>query len=420
MDATEQYPLVADPPSSPPGDARSGGRRSGNGLSSGPPSEGPPTNVQPTNVQPGSAQPGDTRPTETQVAGPTRTLDPLRPNDPGQLGQYRLLHRLPGGSGESWLFLAQRLPPAAPELVVLKVLPFDAPELTRRRFEREVTNARRIRSSRVARVHAVEETDGLTFMVQQFAPGEPLSELLARTPDHRLDDANAHRLAVGLLEALDDVHAAHVQHRDTKPSNVIVGERGVTLVDFGISRHDDDRTLTESGYVVGTPRYISPERLEGKPGGPASDVFSWAVTVAEACSGWHPFNDGESALRTPSEQLRLVRTRIPDLAGVPRRLRPAVEAALAVRPEARPSVTRLRRILSVDVPVTRSMAAVIPLPPRRLVDYLSARELRELRTRAGEQAAATLEHDGGFAAAAVAVLVLAFVSAALLHLLIAE
>ena len=138
-------------------------------------------------------------------------------------------------------------------------------------------------------------------------------------------------LATGLAEALVAIHAAGVIHRDLKPGNVLLTQAGPKVIDFGIAQAMDATAVTRTGTTVGSPGFMAPEQITGRPGQPA-DVFSWGLTVAYAASGQPPFGTGP----TDAIMYRIIHDS-PDIAAVPAELRPLVEAALAKNPDQRPT-----------------------------------------------------------------------------------
>src|SRR5690606_10210948 len=100
-------------------------------------------------------------------------------------------------------------------------------------------------------------------------------------------ESSLHRLAVSTLTALAAIHRAGIVHRDFKPANVILGPEGPVVIDFGIARVLE-QTTTHSG-IMGTPAYMAPEQFTAGATSTASDIFSWAVTMAYAASGRLPF-----------------------------------------------------------------------------------------------------------------------------------
>ena len=112
-------------------------------------------------------------------------------------------------------------------------------------------------------------------------------------------------LAAGLAEGLQAIHAAGVVHRDLKPSNVLLADDGPRVIDFGISRAAEASMLTQSGTVMGSPGFMSPEQADGREVGPASDVFSLGAVLAFAATGEGPFGTGS----TPALIYRVVHQR---------------------------------------------------------------------------------------------------------------
>ncbi|MFD0346917.1 serine/threonine protein kinase [Kitasatospora aburaviensis] len=152
-------------------------------------------------------------------------------------------------------------------------------------------------------------------------------------------------LGVGLAEALGHVHGLGLVHRDVKPSNVLLTLDGPRLIDFGITRALDATTaLTQSGFVVGSPGFMSPEQADGRPAGPPSDVFSLGAVLAYAATGTMPFGSRVSA----AVLLYRVLHEQPDLSGLEGPLHSVVRACLAKDPAARPTPARLRELLDGD------------------------------------------------------------------------
>jgi serine/threonine protein kinase len=128
------------------------------------------------------------------------------------------------------------------------------------------------------------------YVVMQYVPGQPLGDLVAAYGPFR--GGRLLRLARRLALAMAAVHDAGVLHRDMAPGNVIVlGDRPM-LIDFGIAHGTGADQITRRGMVVGTPAYLAPELIEGEPATAASDVFSWAATLACAATGRPPYGRG--------------------------------------------------------------------------------------------------------------------------------
>ena len=149
------------------------------------------------------------------------------------------------------------------------------------------------------------------------------------------------------------MHAVGVLHRDVKPSNVLMEGRNPILIDFGLARVADDPRLTHTGWLMGTPGYIAPEILHGEDAVEASDVHSWAATVAYAGTGHSPFGRGPSMAI-----MDRVRRGQHDLDGLPHDLREVVAAALDPDPRRRPSLPALLDWLRAD-----AGHAPLPVPP---------------------------------------------------------
>ena len=145
--------------------------------------------------------------------------------------------------------------------------------------------------------------------------------------------------AACLAEGLASVHEVGVLHRDVKPSNVLMEGRTPILIDFGLARVADDPKLTHTGWLLGTPGYLAPEILYGDDATAASDVHSWAATVAYAGTGHPPFGRGPSMAI-----MDRVRRGEHDLAGLPDDLRRVVAAALDPEPARRPTLDRAARL----------------------------------------------------------------------------
>lgn len=255
-----------------------------------------------------------------------------------RIGPYRLLGRL-GEGGMGVVFRA--LAPNGDE-VAIKVLrahvAYD--EKARERLRREVSSLSRVRAPGVAGVIDADADGDQPYLVTQYVPGPPLDEVVdERGP---LGAEQLARLGRGLAEALDAIHSAGVVHRDLKPGNVLmVGDEPV-LIDFGIAHIGDDSRLTQTGLVMGTPGYLSPEIIDGAAVGPATDWWGWAATLAYAASGRAPFGKGPM----PVILDRVARGQA-DLTNVDPRIRPLLEAALSPDPYQRPSAGEILRELDV-------------------------------------------------------------------------
>src|ERR1017187_7083957 len=183
----------------------------------------------------------------------------LQPGDPQTIGSYRLVGQL-GGGGMGRVFLGVS---AGGRPVAVKVIRAELatdPQF-RMRFGREVAAARRV-------------SGVFTAMVVDARGPLRAGWLLA--------------LAAGLAESLTAIHAAGVVPRDLKPSNVMLAEDGPRVIDFGISRAVESTALTQTGLVIGSPGFMSPEQAMGLDVGPPSDIFSLGAVLAFAATGCGP------------------------------------------------------------------------------------------------------------------------------------
>jgi predicted Ser/Thr protein kinase len=252
---------------------------------------------------------------------------------PDRLGPYRLLDRI-GEGGMGVVHLA-----ADPEnrLVAIKILrPQIAADVTaRRRLAREVETMRRVRSPFVAEVIDADVVGQVPYIVTRYVRGRTLEQVVEEGGPLR--GPRLQRLACGLAAAISAVHAAGVVHRDLKPGNVMMVDDHPVVIDFGIAQAGEATTrLTQTGMFVGTPGYLAPEVIAGRPSGQSSDVHSWGATVAFASTGKPPFGTGT---------YEVVFFRIlhggPNLDGLPGPLYPLVAAALTREPARRPSAAWL-------------------------------------------------------------------------------
>jgi serine/threonine protein kinase len=207
----------------------------------------------------------------------------------------------------------------------------------RRRFQQEVQSARRVQGYHVVPVVDHDTTGNLPWLATTYISGLPLDEAIAICGPLPLPAAL--QLVGCAAEALRAVHAAGVIHRDLKPSNILLGRSGPWVIDFGIARATDATQLTRTGGLIGTPQYMSPEHVNGRPLTPATDIFSLGLIAAVAATGCHPYGNG--AAITLAAKIASTELRPPDLTGYPERLRPILERCLAVDPASRPAPAEL-------------------------------------------------------------------------------
>ncbi|WP_457207332.1 serine/threonine-protein kinase [Nocardioides sp. P5_C9_2] len=263
-----------------------------------------------------------------------------------RVGGYELLTRL-GEGGMGVVHLARR---PGGERVALKVLRphIVGDDEARHRLAREVNSLSRIRNRRVAEIVDADPWGDIPFVATRYVPGLSLHDHVHE--EGPLTGADLVWAASCLAEALAAVHDVGVLHRDIKPSNVLMEGRTPILIDFGLARVADDPKLTHTGWLLGTPGYLAPEILHGDDATAASDVHSWAATVAFAGTGRPPFGRGPSV--AVMDRVRRGEHDLTDLDPV---LRPAIEEALDPDPARRPSLPELRHWLTrlAPAPVSR-------------------------------------------------------------------
>jgi hypothetical protein len=264
-------------------------------------------------------------------------LEELQPGDPPRIGPYLLEGRL-GSGGMGRVYLGRS--PGGRQ-VAIKVIRSDLAENPdfRARFAREASAARKVSGIFTAPVVDADLTGQVPWLATAYVPGPSLTDaVMQRGP---MPTTLVFRLAAGLAEGLAAIHAAGVVHRDLKPSNVLLAEDGPRLIDFGISRSIENSSLTQTGTVVGSPGFMSPEQAEGRPVGPASDIFSLGAVLTFAATGEGPFGEGSTVAL-----LYRVVTSEPTIQGVPEEIRPLIELCLAKDPLQRPTAAQLLATLS--------------------------------------------------------------------------
>ncbi|WP_367323750.1 protein kinase [Streptomyces sp. HUAS ZL42] len=268
---------------------------------------------------------------------------PLHRDDPKSVGGYRLVDRL--GSGGMGVVYWGRSRSGRDVAVKVVHAQYAEDAVFRTRFRREIEAVRKVSGAFTAPVVDADPEAPRPWMATQYVPGSSLAE---RLRDHGpLRGTALRRLALGLVEALQDIHRAGVVHRDLKPANVLMAEDGPRVIDFGISRAVENRnTLTETGQMIGTPPFMSPEQFtDARSVGPASDVFSLAALLVFSATGRGPF-DADSPYMTA---FRVVHE-APGLDGVPRPLRAVLERCLVKEPADRPQLDVLAKEFAEALP----------------------------------------------------------------------
>lgn len=210
----------------------------------------------------------------------------LHKDDPRSVGGYKLVDRL--GSGGMGVVYRGRARSGREVAVKVVHSQYAEDPVFRARFRQEIEAVRKVSGAFTAPVVDADPEAVRPWMATQYVPGLSLA---ARIGDQGpLKGTELRRLTLGLVEALRDIHRAGVVHRDLKPANVLIADDGPRVIDFGISRAaEDHKTLTETGQMIGTPPFMSPEQLtDARSVEPASDVFSSVLCSSSPSRGGAP------------------------------------------------------------------------------------------------------------------------------------
>ena len=280
------------------------------------------------------------------------SLAALQPGDPQRIGPYVLLGRL-GSGGMGRVYLARS---PGGRMVAVKVIRANLAEDAgfRARFAREVSAARKVGGLFTAAVVDADVDGPVPWLVTAYVPGTSLSDAVERQGP--LPENSVLALAAGLAEGLIAIHAAGVIHRDLKPSNVLLAQDGPRIIDFGISSAAGATSLTGTGFMIGSPGFMSPEQAEGLTVGPASDIFSLAGVLIYAARGEGPFGSGDTAALL----YRVVHGK-PNTDNVPENLRPLIKRSLSRDPKRRPTATQFLTDLSAAYPAAADLTDWLPL-----------------------------------------------------------
>lgn len=273
------------------------------------------------------------------VLAPSQAIDPMV----GLLlaGRYRLDKKIgEGGMGAIYRAVHTEMGRTCAIKLLTHLSPGNDDAVAR--FKREAKMASRIDSAHAVTIYDFGQSDdGMLFLAMELIDGVALSRLLSQ--ERKLPLARAVNIASQIAEALSAAHALEIIHRDLKPDNIMITRKGAVLdyvkvLDFGIAKtvtEDNADNLTKTGFVLGTPVYMSPEQLLGEKLDPRSDIYSLAIMVYEMLSGRLPFEgDNQQSImmkRITSEPVRISWV----LPGVSEALEQAVMNGLTREPTAR-------------------------------------------------------------------------------------
>ncbi|MBV9210150.1 MAG: serine/threonine protein kinase [Acidobacteria bacterium] len=289
-------------------------------------------------------------------------------------GRFRIECEI-GKGGMGTVYRATHLGLERPVAVKIIKQEFASDMEVAERFMREARTMAKLRHPHAAMIFdAGNLPDGRHFIVMEFVEGSTLSECLVR--EGRFTAERAVAIAADICDVLREAHRLGIVHRDLKPSNIMLNDRGVCVLDFGVAKvlatsaaaeAASTHATTGSGFIVGTPRYMSPEQCLGQKVGARSDLYSLGVLLFEMLAGQPPFTDTlPSAVLV--KQATMPPPPLPKLrADIPRPLAMAVHTLLAKRPDDRPlDAAAAQRLLQrsltrpdVDVPDAEPFASTV-------------------------------------------------------------
>jgi WD40 repeat protein len=309
----------------------------------------------------------------TPEAGPP-DLSFLAPSaEPGSLGRldhYEILEVV--GHGGTGVVLRAR-DTKLERIVALKLLaaPLAASGTARKRFAREARAAAAIRDEHVIDIYAVRDDAPVPYLVMEYIDGQNLETLLRKGGP--LEIKEVLRIGMQVARGLAAAHQHGLVHRDVKPANILLenGVQRVKLTDFGLARAADDASLTQTGFIAGTPLYMAPEQAAGEPIDARADLFSLGSVLYELCAGRPAFRAETTVAvmrRVCDETPRPIREVNPD---VPELLCQVIDRLHAKKPADRPASAQevaelLARLLAdLQQPNAVRPVAYVPVPPAR-------------------------------------------------------
>jgi serine/threonine-protein kinase len=324
---------------------------------------------------------------------PTSQASFAPPAIPSRIGNCQVLQEI-GSGGMATVYKAVQQPLG--RVVAVKALkPSIAVDSQfAKRFEREAHFMASLQHENILHVHDFLKQDGSMFIVMEYVQGVDLFDLLEKRRMLPVDVAAI--IALAVARALDYAHFRGIVHRDVKPANVMISQKGeVKLMDFGIARDDSQRDLTETGTGLGTPSYMSPEQILGDKLDFRSDLFSLGILLYQMVTGQKPFVEDES--HTVMQKIRL------DRYTAARKLNPVVPRQLELvmarcmeklpanrYPSTQALIDDLMEFLATRVTTNHSARLVMFLRELALISDAEADEILEA---AGSRGTRRREHD---------------------------
>ena len=241
------------------------------------------------------------RPAST-AGSPTETIEAARDDlatGTTFAGRYQIVEELGGGGmGKVYRALDAKV---GEEIAIKLIKPEIAADKTAiERFKNELKIARKIVHKNVGRVYDLNEEKGAYYFTMEYVRGEDLKAFIQSSGQMAV--GTSLRIARQVAEGLAEAHALGIVHRDLKPSNIMIDRHGnARIMDFGIARLAGAKGVTGGNVMIGTPEYMSPEQVEGREAGFASDVYSLGIVLFEMLTGRPPF-EGDTALSVAVKQ----------------------------------------------------------------------------------------------------------------------
>lgn len=250
--------------------------------------------------------------------------------------RYEILEEL-GRGGMGQVFKVRDL--QLDEVVALKTLRGKAgmTDAAKARFLREIKLTRKITHPNVIRVFDLGQFRDLTFLTMEFIPGQTLSQWVKQGPGKAASLGEKVRVLTGIASGLAEAHNQGIVHRDLKPQNVILTPSGIPkLLDFGIAYIEEGAELTQDGHFVGSPKYVSPEQVQGKSPDARSDIYCFGLLCYFLLSGDDAF-PGDNATMILLRQIREMPPPLSNFMRVPPSLEKLILRCLQKVPEGRPA-----------------------------------------------------------------------------------
>jgi len=242
------------------------------------------------------------KPEKKAPVPPTETLEsPKKELSTGETfaRRYQVVEELgKGGMGRVYKVLDNEIN----EKIALKLLKPEVAGDEKRvqRFRNELRNARKISHKNVCRMYHFSKAEGSFYITMEYVEGEELKSFMKKIG--KMPKEKALAIAKQVVAGLAEAHKLGVIHCDLKPMNIMIDKEGnARIMDFGISRSLKGKGVTETGIIIGTPEYMSPEQVEGEEADPRSDIYAMGIILFEMLTGTVPFS-GASVLSVIMKQ----------------------------------------------------------------------------------------------------------------------